>query len=86
MKFLFLALSLCISFVNYAAAQQWPVKPIKLVVPYPSDGNVDSAARIIAAQLQLALAQTVIVENKAGASGLIANEFVAGCNKKSAKV
>ena len=56
MKFLFLALSLCISFINYAAAQQWPVKPIKLVVPYPPDGNVDSAARIIAAQLQLALA------------------------------
>jgi tripartite-type tricarboxylate transporter receptor subunit TctC len=60
-----------------AVAQEWPSKPIRLVVPYPPGGNVDSAARIVAAELGKELKQTVIVENKAGAGGLLAGESVA---------
>ncbi len=71
-----LALAACLM-VGAAAAQDWPTKPVRLVVPYPPGGNVDGAARIVADDLQKALGQPVIVENRAGAGGLIAGEFVA---------
>ncbi|MBR1225020.1 MULTISPECIES: tripartite tricarboxylate transporter substrate binding protein [unclassified Bradyrhizobium] len=59
------------------AAQQWPARSVKLIVPYPAGGNVDGAARIIADKLQTMLGQPFIVENKAGAGGLIAGEAFA---------
>ncbi len=58
-------------------AQAWPAKPIRFVVPYPPGGNVDVAARIVAPGLEQALGQPVIVENRAGAGGMIAGEHVA---------
>src|SRR6478672_3781782 len=58
-------------------AQEWPAKPIRIVVPYPPGGNVDGAARIIASELQKSLPQPILVDNKAGAGGLIAGESVA---------
>jgi tripartite-type tricarboxylate transporter receptor subunit TctC len=62
-----------------AIAQDFPVKPIKLVVPYPPGGNVDTAARIVATELQkhLGTSQPVLVENKAGAGGMLAGDQVA---------
>lgn len=60
-----------------AAGQQWPARNVKLIVPYPAGGNVDSAARILADKLQERLGQPFIVENKAGAGGLIAAEAFA---------
>ena len=60
-----------------AVAQQWPARSVKLLVPYPAGGNVDSAARIIADKLQEKLGQPFIIENKAGAGGMIAGEAFA---------
>ena len=60
-----------------ADAVGWPASPIHLVLPYPPGGNVDSAARIISDRLQALLKQTVIVENKPGAGGMIAGDYVA---------
>ena len=59
------------------AAQQWPARSVKLIVPYPAGGNVDSAARIIADKLQERLGQPFIIDNKAGAGGAIAGEAFA---------
>lgn len=59
-----------------AHAQDFPTKPVTLVVPYPPGGNVDSAARIIAPHMEEALGQPIVVENRAGAGGMIAAEYV----------
>ena len=59
-------------------AQAWPTKqPIKLVAVFPPGGSVDQVARILGPALQQALGQTVVVDNKGGASGSIGTAFVA---------
>lgn len=63
--------------IGPVAAQQWPARAVRLMVPYPAGGNVDGAARIIGNKLQEVLGQPFIVENKAGAGGLIAGEAFA---------
>ena len=61
-----------------ALAQTWPAKqPIKLVAVFPPGGSVDQVARVLSQPLQAQLGQTVIVENKGGASGSIGTAFVA---------
>jgi tripartite-type tricarboxylate transporter receptor subunit TctC len=62
----------------HAIAQpDWPGKPIRLVVPYAPGGSSDTLGRMIARQLGDALKQTVVVENKAGAGGVIGSQAVA---------
>lgn len=53
------------------AAQPWPNQPIRLIVPYPPGGSVDNLARLLAPALGKRLGQTIVIENKAGASGTI---------------
>src|SRR5262245_19916644 len=61
-----------------ASAQSWPAAtPITIVVPVPPGPTVDQMARIVAAKLQDALGQTVIVDNRGGANGMIGSALVA---------
>ncbi len=60
-----------------AYAQNWPTKPIKLVIPFAAGGTTDILGRLLAQQLSKDLGQNVIVENKPGAGGNIAAEYVA---------
>src|SRR5206468_701601 len=58
-------------------AQTWPQRPVKVIVPYTAGGITDTQARIVSERLSVALGQQFIVENRVGAGGAIAAEFVA---------
>ncbi|MGJ7532591.1 MULTISPECIES: Bug family tripartite tricarboxylate transporter substrate binding protein [unclassified Variovorax] len=60
-----------------AWAQKYPDKPIRLVVGYSAGGGVDAAARLLSSRLSTVLGQQVMVENRTGATGIIAADFVA---------
>ena len=63
--------------VSAFAQAQYPNKPVKIVVPWPPGGAVDTIGRLIADNITQSLGQPVIVENKAGAAGAIGSELVA---------
>jgi tripartite-type tricarboxylate transporter receptor subunit TctC len=54
-----------------AAAQAWPTKAVRFIVPYPPGGTVDPLARLVGAKLQDSLGQPFVVENRPGAGGLV---------------
>lgn len=60
-----------------ASAQTYPVKPIKLVVPFPAGGTTDILARAVGAELTKAMGQQVIIDNRPGAGGNIGSDLVA---------
>lgn len=64
-------------FVATTQAQPYPAKPIRIVVPFPAGGNADIFARAYAQKLGDAWKQTPIVDNRAGAAGIIGTQFVA---------
>ena len=57
-------------------AQAWPSRPIKMVIPYTPGGSIDTVGRLVAEQLQKQLGQPIVIENHAGASGLIGSAAV----------
>jgi tripartite-type tricarboxylate transporter receptor subunit TctC len=60
-----------LSAIPAASAQNYPVRPITLIVPFPPGGGVDAVGRIVADKLATALGQPVVIENRAGAAGAI---------------
>lgn len=59
------------------AAAAWPQRQVTLIVPFAAGGAVDSVARALAARMSEGLGQTVVVENRTGASGMIGADYVA---------
>jgi len=66
-----------VSALTPAAAQTFPSKPIRLIVPYPPGGGTDAIGRILAQRLSETLKQPVVVDNRAGASGMLGTDAVA---------
>ena len=60
-----------------AFAQDYPNKPIKIVVPFPAGGSSDATGRLLADKLGQVLKAAVVVDNKGGAGGIIGTDFVA---------
>ena len=74
------AWTLCGGFVATAPAQEFPVKPVRFIVPFPPGGTVDPLARLIGAKLNAALGQQFIVDNRTGGSGIIGTDIAAKAN------
>ncbi|HTQ75702.1 MAG TPA: tripartite tricarboxylate transporter substrate-binding protein, partial [Burkholderiales bacterium] len=72
---------ICIAFTvalsAVAHAQNYPSKPIRLLVGFPPGGGMDLAARVYAASLAEPLGTAIVVENRPGATGIVAGEVVA---------
>ena len=73
---LFIGSALAAAAAAPAAAQEWPTKPLRIVVPYPPGGPSDVATRIVIERAAQILKQPVMYDNKAGASGMIGAEYL----------
>lgn len=69
--------TLLCAFALSAASQQFPAKPVRMIVPFPPGGSVDTVARLIAPKMSESLGQSVVLDNRAGASSNIGMEAVA---------
>ena len=70
-------LLMLVAAVQIAAAQSYPTKPVRLLVPYPPGGPVDNVGRILAQPLSPILGQNVIVENRSGGGGSVGADAAA---------
>ena len=81
LKFVMAAFAACVLTATPALSQDYPTKPIRIVVSFGPGGGADIVGRILGQSLQEKLGQPVIIENKPGAAGTIGNELVARAEK-----
>jgi tripartite-type tricarboxylate transporter receptor subunit TctC len=76
-KYLFILANILFSIHQFSFAQEYPIKPIKIVIPFPPGGGADVLMRPLSKKLSDLLGQTVILDNKPGANGNIGADYVA---------
>src|SRR5437879_13030315 len=74
---LFFALSPAALYTTSAAAQAYPSKPVRMIIPFPPGGSNDVVGRMIAFQLSERLGRQVVADNQGGAGGIIGTDAVA---------
>src|SRR5262249_52327799 len=67
--------------VGAARAEDWPQRPLRMIVPFGPGGGADIIGRIVAQSLQEKLGQPVVIENRPGAAGTLGNEAIARAEK-----
>ena len=72
-----LRIAVCVCAACPASAQNYPAGPVRVIVPFPAGGGVDSAGRLLAGRLTEAFGKSFIIENRGGANGNIGTEVVA---------
>ena len=72
--------ALILTLADQAVAEDWPQKPIRIIVSFGPGGGADIIGRILADSMQVKLGKPVVVENKPGAGGIIGNEAVANAD------
>jgi tripartite-type tricarboxylate transporter receptor subunit TctC len=75
------AAGLLLALVTAASAQDYPTKPVRLIIPFPPGGSNDVVGRVIATQLGERLGKQVVVDNRAGAGGVVGTELAANAPK-----
>ena len=69
--------ALLLALSSIAAAEDYPTRPVRLIVPFPPGGSNDVVGRLVASQLSERLGQQVFVDNRGGAGGVIGTEAAA---------
>src|SRR6266536_6426799 len=77
MRRMIAAAATIIAFAGHAAAQDWPTRPITLIVPFAAGGGIDVSARIQALRMGELLGQSIVVENVGAAAGMLGGQRVA---------
>jgi len=67
----------CIALPSTTLAQAWPVKPVRVVIPWPAGGSNDIVGRVVMQELSRTLGQQFVIDNRAGASGVVGADLVA---------
>ena len=67
--------ALAVAAPSPTAAQQWPEKPVRILVPFPPGGGTDIQARLLATAFQKSTGQNFVIDNRTGASGIIATQL-----------
>ena len=62
---------------SWAQAQSYPDRPVRIIIPFPPGGATDTLARVVSLKMGKTLGQTLIVENRAGATGAIGSDAIA---------
>lgn len=73
--------SLACGFASHASAQEWPQRPIHIIVAFGPGGGADIVGRILGQSMQVKLGQPVVIENRPGAAGTLGNDIVARAEK-----
>jgi tripartite-type tricarboxylate transporter receptor subunit TctC len=76
----FFIVTILVLFQSISNAQSYPNKPIKIVIGFPPGGAIDTLARVLAPKMSKELGQSVVIENKGGAGGVIGMQFVANAD------
>src|SRR5512140_3571574 len=69
--------ALAVGFVPESCAQTYPNRPIRMLIPQPAGGTMDTNARALADPLSRELGQNIVIDNRSGANGIIAGEILA---------
>jgi tripartite-type tricarboxylate transporter receptor subunit TctC len=67
----------CIALPSITLAQAWPAKPVRVVIPWPAGGSNDIVGRVVMQELSRTLGQQFVIDNRAGASGVVGADLVA---------
>ena len=84
MKHFALSIALALAAAGNAAAQTYPQRPITFVVPYTPGGSSDIMTRIVQEKLSARLGQSVVIDNRPGATGNVGGTFAANFHESSA--
>src|SRR5882672_9841724 len=72
---------LLLALTTAAAAQDYPARPVRLIIPFPPGGINDTVGRLVATQLSTRLGKQVVVDNRGGAGGMVGTELTANAPK-----
>ena len=73
----FVLLLLALTFANAAWSQTYPTRPIRLLLPQPPGGTMETVGRMLSQQVSAAMGQPIVIDNRSGANGIIAGELTA---------
>ena len=80
LKILVTAGTIWLCLLNPLAAQTWPTRPVRVIVGFPAGGGIEVVARLLSVRLADSIGQSVIVDNRPGANGIVATDLVAKAN------